>query len=62
MWQGSGASVVNLNTLISSSDPSRPYVTLASGMFINNVGQIVATGNDSRIPDFQQYYLLTPNL
>jgi probable HAF family extracellular repeat protein len=62
LWQGSGASVVNLNTLISPSEPSRKYVTLASGMFINNLGQIVATGNDSRIPDFQQYYLLTPNL
>ena len=62
MWQGSGASVVNLNTLISASDPSRKYVTLASGVFINNLGQIVATGNDSRIPDFQQYYLLTPSL
>lgn len=62
IWQGSGASVVNLNTLISTKDPSRPYVTLASGMFINNLGQIVATGNDSRIPDFQQYYLLTPTL
>ena len=28
---------------------------------INNLGEIVATGNDSRIPDFQQYYLLTPS-
>jgi probable HAF family extracellular repeat protein len=62
LWQGSGASVVNLNTLVSKSDPLRPYVTLASGTLINNLGQIVATGNDARIPDFQQYYLLTPNL
>jgi uncharacterized membrane protein len=61
LWQGSGASVVNLNNLVSSSDPLRPYVTLAEGTLINNLGQIVATGNDSRIPDFQQYYLLTPN-
>lgn len=61
IWQGSGASVVNLNTLISKSDPLKPYVTLAEGTLINNLGQIVATGNDSRIPDFQQYYLLTPN-
>src|SRR5581483_11779767 len=62
MWQGSGNSVVNLNTLISKSDPLRPYVTLAEGTKINNLGQIVATGNDSRIPGFQQYYLLTPHL
>jgi len=61
MWQGSGSSVVNLNTLISKSDPLRPYVTLAEGTRINNVGQIVATGNDSRLPGFQQYYLLTPH-
>jgi uncharacterized membrane protein len=61
IWQGSGASVSNLNTLVSRTDPLKPYVTLAEGSFINNLGQIVATGNDSRIPDFQQYYLLTPN-
>jgi uncharacterized membrane protein len=60
LWQGSGASVADLNTLISKTDPLRPYVTLASGMLINNLGQIVATGNDSRNPDFQQYYLLSP--
>jgi uncharacterized membrane protein len=61
IWQGSGASVVNLNTLISKCDPLKPYVTLAEGTLINNLGQIVATGNDSRNPNFQQYYLLMPN-
>jgi len=61
LWQGSGAAVVNLNTLVAKSDPLRPYVTLSEGTLINNLGQIVATGNDSRIPDFQQYYLLTPS-
>lgn len=62
LWQGSGTAAVNLNTLVARSDPLRPYVTLAEGTLINNLGQIVATGNDSRIPDFQQYYLLTPSL
>jgi uncharacterized membrane protein len=62
IWQASGASVTNLNTLVAKNDPLKPYVTLAGGSFINNLGQIVATGNDSRNPDFQQYYLLTPEL
>jgi uncharacterized membrane protein len=60
MWQGSGAAAVDLNNSIAKTDPLKPYVTLSEGTLINNVGQIVATGNDSRIPGFQQYYLLTP--
>ena len=59
LWHKDAA--VNLNTRIDSNDPLRPFVRLAFAALINNRGQIVALGPDSRRPDGAfQYYLLTP--
>jgi uncharacterized membrane protein len=56
-WNGS---VVNLNDQIAKTDPLQPYVHLQNPSLINNRGQIVATGTDSRSSSLQQWYLLTP--
>jgi hypothetical protein len=53
-------SPVELNSQIATTDPLRPYVHLAMGKLINNLGQIVATGVDSRTSNITNYYLLTP--
>jgi uncharacterized membrane protein len=53
-------SPVELNSHVATTDPLRPYVHLTMGKLINNLGQIVATGVDSRTPAFINYYLLTP--
>jgi hypothetical protein len=60
--QWTNDTVFDLNTLVSTGDPLQPYVHLQQGRLINNVGQIVATGADSRAnPNFaQNTYLLTP--
>jgi hypothetical protein len=50
---------LNLNSLISSSDPLAPYVTLDSATAINDQGWITATGQDSRTQVIHAY-LLTP--
>ncbi len=50
----------NLNTLVSVSDPSGRYVTLTMAYGINNTGQIIASGTDSRTPGVTNAYLLTP--
>ncbi len=52
--------VFDLNDLIRSSDPQRPFVTLESAALINDHGAIVATGRDSRFPSELRTYLLTP--
>ena len=60
LWRN--GSVSDLNTLVATSDPLQPYVHLQSASHINNLGQIVAFGTDSRAdPNFaQNTYLLTP--
>jgi len=57
-WNGT---VLNLNDQIVNSDPLKPYVHLQNATLINNRGQIVATGTDSRSSSLQQTYLLTPS-
>jgi probable HAF family extracellular repeat protein len=58
LWDRSGGH--DLNTLIAADDPLRPYITLTSGAVINNLGQIVANGSDSRSGTLSGKYLLTP--
>jgi uncharacterized membrane protein len=58
LWQH--GTVSDLNSQITATDPLRPYVHLHVAYLINNLGQIVANGIDSRNPDFSQTYLLTP--
>lgn len=48
LWRNDGGAIQDLNTLIDSNDPLKPYVTLTSGDFINAQGDIVADGTDSR--------------
>jgi uncharacterized membrane protein len=50
----------NLNDLIASDDPLKPYVTLLEAREINNRGQIIAQGTDSRRSGSFTGYLLTP--
>jgi probable HAF family extracellular repeat protein len=58
LWEN--GAVFELNDLVASDDPLKPYVTLLNAQIINNRGQIVATGVDSRAPDLGVVYLLTP--
>ena len=46
--------------LFFQTDPLRPYVHLEFAYLINDRGEIVAFGTDSRNTDFHQQYLLTP--
>jgi probable HAF family extracellular repeat protein len=48
--------VVDLNTLIHPDDPLRPYVTLESAS-INDRGEILASGHDSRSPSVAYFFL-----
>jgi uncharacterized membrane protein len=50
---------VDLNTLIRADDPRRSYVHLENAKEINNRGDIVATGIDSRDPTVRLVYFLT---
>ena len=51
----------DLNTLISRQDPLQPFVRFRDALLINNRGQIVAEGFDSRRTDDRtSWYLLTP--
>jgi hypothetical protein len=49
-----------LNSLVSATDPSKRYVTLTMAYAINDSGQIIASGTDSRTPGTTRAYLLTP--
>jgi probable HAF family extracellular repeat protein len=58
LWEDS--TPVDLNTRIRRNQPLRRFVTLEIALLINDRGQIVATGRDSRDPDRTATYLLTP--
>jgi uncharacterized membrane protein len=49
--------VTDLNTLIRPDDPLRAFVTLVTAMMINDRGEIVARGTDSRAAGLQIYFL-----
>jgi probable HAF family extracellular repeat protein len=48
LWRNDGTKMQDLNKLIDPTDPLRTYVTLNYGDFINDRGDIVADGTDSR--------------
>jgi uncharacterized membrane protein len=50
----------DLNELIAADDPLKPYITLLEAREINNRGQIIAQGADSRRSGSYSGYLLTP--
>lgn len=47
----------DLNTLIDPNDPLKPFIAFTSARMINDRGQIVATGRDSRLGYLQEYLL-----
>jgi probable HAF family extracellular repeat protein len=57
VWRNDGTKLQDLNTLIDPLDPLKSYVTLISGDFINDFGDIVADGTDSRTGMFDLYLL-----
>jgi len=57
IWNG--GEPTDLNTLIAPGDPLQPFVTLTSARLINDRGEIVAQGRDSRL-GYLQYYFLDP--
>ncbi len=48
LWRHDGTKIQDLNTLIDPSDPLKSHVTLTDGLFINDSGDILAHGTDSR--------------
>jgi hypothetical protein len=52
--------VADLNQLIAADDPLKSFVRLNFGRLINDRGQIVADGFDSRNLASTSHYLLAP--
>ena len=48
LWRNNGAAIQDLNKLVDPGDPIKSYVTLTSGDFINDRGDVLAEGTDSR--------------
>jgi probable HAF family extracellular repeat protein len=48
LWRNDGTKMQDLNALIDATDPLKPFITLTSGTYINNLGDILADGTDSR--------------
>ena len=57
LWDGTA--MHDLNTLIDPADPLQPFVTLQFGVDINDLGQILADGCDSRLNECHAY-LVSP--
>ena len=57
LWDGT--TLQDLNALIALADPLQPFVTLRLGSDINDLGQVLANGHDSRTGE-QHAYLVSP--
>jgi probable HAF family extracellular repeat protein len=57
LWLGNH--VVELDSLVRADDPLKPFVHLASTEEINDRGDIVVSGFDSRAPDTRTIYFMT---
>ncbi len=57
LWDGT--TMQDLNALIDPADPLQPFVTLEVGVDINDLGQILANGFDSRTGE-DHAYLVSP--
>ena len=57
LWFGNH--VVELDSLVRADDPLKPFVHLSSAGHINDRGDIVVSGFDSRTPDVQMTYFMT---
>ena len=58
LWRNDGTKIQDLNSLIDPKDPLKSYVTLNSGKFINDSGDVLAYGTDSRTGVKNLPYLL----
>jgi len=58
LWRNDGSKMQDLNALVDPTDPLKPYVSLTSGGFINDSGNILAYGTDSRTGRADLPYLL----
>ena len=59
LWRQNGRAV-DINHLVANDDPLKPFVHLSLARLINDRGQIVADGVDSRNGASSSQYLLTP--
>jgi probable HAF family extracellular repeat protein len=59
LWQN--GMLYDLNDLIRAEDPLKPFVTVGRPLAINNRGQILVTGKDSRFSFSQIPYRLVPS-
>jgi probable HAF family extracellular repeat protein len=48
LWRNDGTTKKDLNSLVDPTDPLKAHVTLTRGVFINDSGNILAQGTDSR--------------
>jgi probable HAF family extracellular repeat protein len=55
LWEGTA--MHDLNALIDSADPLQPFVSFYEGLDINDLGQILANGVDSRTGEGHAYVL-----
>ena len=58
LWSNDGLNKKDLNGLVDPTDPLKRYITLNSGSLINDLGDIVAAGTDSRTGQQGSLYLL----
>jgi probable HAF family extracellular repeat protein len=64
LWKNDGRPIRDLNDLVDPADSLKPYVKLVSGLAINDAGDIVARGTDSRDGNYvnHEYFLRGSNL
>jgi len=58
LWKDDGKGMRDLNDLVDPADPLKPYILLSSAEAINDAGDIMAFGKDSRNGFLQYTYLL----
>jgi probable HAF family extracellular repeat protein len=57
LWRNDGTTKKDLNSLIDPTDPLKAHVTLTRGVFINDSGNVLADGTDSRTGLSGLYFL-----
>ncbi|HEV7454042.1 MAG TPA: choice-of-anchor D domain-containing protein, partial [Candidatus Saccharimonadales bacterium] len=57
LWRNDGTKLQDVNALIDPVDPLKPYVVLTEGLDINDAGEILVNGTDSRTGDRHAYLL-----
>ncbi len=58
LWRNDGKGVRNLNDLVDPADPLKPFLVLNWAADINDAGDIMAYGADSRVVGLPKTYLL----